>query len=315
MSSAAKARLALAAVCLFWGTTYLAIRVVVADLPPSLFCSVRFFLAGLPMLVWALWRGHPPPRGRDWPDIVVTSILLLTAGNGMLAWAEQWVPTGIASILVVTTPLWMAVFAALAGERVRARAVTGLLLGFLGLLVVLWPDLAPVSPSAGFVRGAIGILLSSMTWAFGSVYTKMRPPRTSPVMTAAIQMLIGSAIFAAAAFLNGEGARWDPALKHWLAILYLVVFGSMVGYGSYLYALAHLPTPQVSIYAYVNPLVAVGLGAVLLGERADRYLAAGMPLVLFGVYLAGSATPPPTPDALETATQRRPRGGWRRPWS
>jgi drug/metabolite transporter (DMT)-like permease len=281
-----KARLALACVCFFWGTTYFAIRLAVKDLPPAMFCAVRFLLAGVPLLLYELRRGRPLPHGREWRTMGVTALLLLCAGNGLLAWAEQWVPTGIASLLIVTTPLWMALFAARSGERIRPRTAAGLALGFVGVLAIL--ETGQASTGRQFLLACAGLLLSSVTWAYGSVYSKRHPTRASPLMTAAIQMLIGCALFAVIALVDGEPARWNASLENWLAIAYLAVFGSIVGYGCYLYALAHLPTAQASLYAYVNPLVAVLLGAAFLGERVGPRVLVGAPLILGGVFLVSS---------------------------
>lgn len=255
------------------------------DLPPALFCALRQGVAGAVLLCWALWRGHALPRGRDWRDLAAVAVLLLVVGNGTLAWAEQWVPTGIASLIVVATPLWMAVFARLSGEPVGRRAASGLLLGFAGIGVLLWPDLGRVRPEAGFLKATLGLLASSAIWAYGSVYSKRRPARTEPVMSIAVQMLIGSGVFAALGVLVGEPARWRPTRESLLAVAYLVVLGSIVGYGSYIYALSKLSTVNVSVYVYINTVVAVLLGVLVLGERFDPFLAVGIPLALGGVYL------------------------------
>ena len=255
------------------------------DLPPALFCALRQGVAGAVLLCWALWRGHALPRGRDWRDLAAVAVLLLVVGNGTLAWAEQWVPTGIASLIVVATPLWMAVFARLSGEPVGRRAASGLLLGFAGIGVLLWPDLGRVRPEAGFLKATLGLLASSAIWAYGSVYSKRRPARTEPVMSIAVQMLIGSGVFAALGVLVGEPARWRPTRESLLAVANLVVLGSIVGYGSYIYALSKLSTVNVSVYVYINTVVAVLLGVLVLGERFDPFLAVGIPLALGGVYL------------------------------
>ncbi|MFA6091933.1 MAG: EamA family transporter [Elusimicrobiota bacterium] len=285
MNELALARTALAAVCVFWGTTYLAIAVAVHELPPALFCSVRFMLAGAAMLFLALAREERLPRGKEWFNLAVVSFLLLVIGNGMLAWAVQWVPTGTAAIIIVTTPLWMAVFARLSGESVQPQAILGLVSGFLGLIVILWPKMKGAEPGSGFIPGACGLLLSSLVWAAGSAYSKHRPVRTSPLMTAAIQMCLGSLFFAAGGLLLGETGRWNPSPVSWLAIGYLALFGSIIGYGSYLYALSKLPTAQVAIYAYVNPIVAIFLGIWFLGERFEPAMLLGGPMVLLGVFL------------------------------
>lgn len=299
------ALVALAAVCLFWGTTYLAIRLAVNDLPPALFCAVRFAIAGAAMLALSLARGERLPRDRDWFDLAVVAVLLLAVGNGTLAWALRWVPTGVASLIIVTTPLWMASFAWLGGEDVRGRTLGGLLLGFAGLAFVLWPKIEGAQPGSHFLEGAGAILASSAVWALGSVYSKKRAPRTAPLMSAAVQMLMGSVLFSIVGLLLGESARWHATPTSWLAVAYLVLFGSIVGYGSYIYALAKLPTAQVAVYAYVNPLVAILLGISFLGEPFEPAMRLGVPLVLLGVFLVN--THGAAPAAADTALPLRVR--------
>lgn len=294
MSEIGRARLALAAVCFFWGTTYLAIHTGVSELPPLLFCAVRFSIAGAFMLLFALLRGEPLPRGRALADLALIGFLLLSVGNGFLAWGLQRVPTGAASLIIAATPLWMALFARADGESVGGRAASGLLLGFLGLAVLLVPDMRAARPDSGFIPGVLGLLTASVSWSWGSVYSKGRSLKDSPMANAAVQMLAGSLFLLAAALWQGDAARWDPSMKSWCAIAYLVLFGSIVGYSAYLYALARLPTAQAAVYAYVNPLVAVALGVLFLREHLDCHILGALPLVLTGIYLVNSPSKPGT---------------------
>lgn len=290
MSERAKALWALAAVCFFWGTTYIAILVAVRELPVFLFCSVRFIIAGSLMVLWALLKGRRLPRGGDWRYLSVVAFLLLTVGSGTLAWAEKsGVPAGIASLIVAATPFWMVGFARLRGEELRPRALVGLLLGFCGLVVLLWPDLSFDAKRKGFLMGGGALIVSSIIWACGSVYTKTRKLEVDPIMSVGIQKLLASMYLFVLAMLRGEPAYWDPGPKAWAAIAYLVVFGSMVGYTCYVYALEKLPTDQVAIYAIVNPIVAVFLGFLFFNERLDVYMLVGSPLVLWGIFLVNSA--------------------------
>jgi drug/metabolite transporter (DMT)-like permease len=292
------ARVALGLVCFFWGTTYLAIRVGVQDMPPLLFCATRFVIASLAMGPMALAAKERLPRGREWLDLAIAGTLLLGVGNSLLSWAAQWVPIGIASLVIVTTPLWMAAFAWVSGENVRRRAVAGLCLGFLGLGAALWPQIAAADPKSGFVEGICALLLSSISWAVGSVYSKKRPVGTGPLMSATIQMSVSSLIFVVAGLALGELPRYHPTASSAMAVLYLVVFGSIVGYGSYVYALSKLPTTQVAVYAYVNTLVAITLGVLFLGEAFSPSMGLGAPLVLFGVYLVNTKAAPAAESAL-----------------
>jgi drug/metabolite transporter (DMT)-like permease len=290
MSELTRARWALAAVCFFWGTTYYAIRVAVIDMPPALFCAVRFLIAGAALLAFELARGRRVPRGGELGHVVLVGLLLLGCGNGTLAWAEQWIPSGIASLIVVTTPFWMVAFARAGGERVRPRAAAGLGVGFIGLAILLWPDLRRRHPGP-YALGSLALLGSSMLWAYGSILSKRRRARIGAMMTIAVQMLAAGVLLGAAGLLRGEAAHWRSSAQSWLAVAYLIVFGSIVGYGSYIYALERLPTPQVAIYGYVNPIIAVLLGVLLLGERFDLCMAVGIPMVLGGVYLVHTGAP------------------------
>ncbi|MFH1723448.1 MAG: EamA family transporter [Elusimicrobiota bacterium] len=289
MKEVAKAYWALAAVCLFWGMTYIAIRIGVRDTPPFLFASTRFLLAGCALLGYALVRGQKLPKGREWFDLAVIAFLLLGMGNGILTWAEQWVPAGIASLIIAFIPFWMVGFARLSGETVTRRAVGGLAIGLLGLAVLVWPDLRMSGLDSGFARGAGMLLFGSAAWSFGSVYAKWRQPRTGPVMTIALQQFVGGSFLGAVGLFRGEWAMWDPSAASWAALLFLVVFGSIVGYSCYIYSLEKLPTERVAIYAYANPVVAVALGVLLLGERLDAYMLLGTPLVLAGIYIVNTA--------------------------
>lgn len=290
MSERTKALWALAAVCFFWGTTYIAILIAVRELPVFLFCSVRFIIAGSLMVLWALAKGRRLPRGTEWWTLSAIAFLLLTVGNGTLAWAEKsGVPAGIASLIVVATPFWMVCFARLRGERLRPQALIGLLLGFCGLTILLWPDLQLNDSKSGFVIGAGALMVSSVIWAYGSVYTKTRKLKVDPIMSVGVQKLLASLFLFALAMLRGEPAHWDASPKAWAAIAYLVVFGSMVGYTCYVYALERLPTDQVAVYALVNPIVAVLLGFFFFSERLDIYMLVGSPLVLWGIFLVNMA--------------------------
>jgi len=237
------------------------------------------------MLLYAARGIERWPAGREWLDLTLIALLLLVVGNGTLTWSEQWVPAGIASLVIAATPFWMVLFARLAGEKVPSRSVLGLSVGFLGMLVLLWPDIRAFAPGSSFTRGVLLLFLATGGWAYGSIHAKRRQPKADAVLTIALQQLVGGACLGVLGLLRGEAALWAPTSVGWAAIAYLAVFGTIVGYSAYIYSLEHLPTDLVSVYAYVNPVVAVLLGVLLLGERFDLYLACGMPLVLWGIYL------------------------------
>lgn len=294
----ASAYWALAAVCFFWGTTYIAIRMGVRDVPPFIFAGVRFGLAALLALAIGAFRKGPRPKPRDWKRIAWTALVMLTAGNGTLSWASQWVPAGIASLIVVTTPFWMVGFGRFAGETVRPRAWAGLIIGFIGLIVLLWPDLRVAEFGSGFLLGSLALSCSSASWGYGAIYTKRKPIDVEPWTRMGLQCFFASVYLFSMGFLRGEQARWNPTPEAWAAIIYLVIFGSIVGYGCFVYCLERLPTEQSSIYAYVNPIVAVGLGAVMLGEPLTPNMIMATPLVLWGVWLVNTGKRPTTEPEL-----------------
>jgi drug/metabolite transporter (DMT)-like permease len=280
-----KALLAYLLVCVLWGSTYLAIRIGVAVLPPLLFAGTRFLTAGLLLLGGSLaLGGRLPRRPRDWGVLAVVGLFLLAGGNSGVVWAEQFTPSGVASIFVVTVALWMAFFdAAVPGGsgRLTLRVVAGLLLGFVGTML-----LVGASPSAllrADLRGPAALTLASASWAFGSVYYKRLHPDVNPYVSAAIQMIAGGAAVSLLGLLAGEARAVHPTATGLEALGYLVVFGSIVGYSSYTYALRHAPATAVGTYAYVNPLIAVLLGRVVLSEPVGARTAVAMVLILGAV--------------------------------
>lgn len=289
MTVRAKALASLAAVCFFWGTTYIAIKVGVREMPPLMFSGVRFFLAGLLLSAFCLATGRRFPAARDRGPLAFAAVLMMCVANGVLAWALQRVPSGVASLLVALTPLWLVVLASAGGDRVPGRGWAGVAVGLAGMAVLLWPDLRSAQLKPGVALGAAALTCSTGVWAWSSLYQKRRPHAADPFAAVAFQKLVGGAAAVLLGVLFGEAPRWHPQADGLWALLYLTFAGSVVGYTAYLYALAHLPTERVAMYAYVNPLVAVTLGVLWGGEAADPHLLAGAPVVLVGVWLAGTA--------------------------
>lgn len=287
-----KAYIAWAMVCIFWGTTYLAIRVGVATFPPALFAGIRFTIAGLAFLLLLKLRGYRLPPWREAVDQAVVGIALLAVANGTVVWCEQWVPSGIAALIVATVPFWMSGFDALmpAGDRLTFRKMLGIVIGFSGLVLLLWPDLkSGLEPS--YLRGVLILLIAPLAWAAGSMYSRYRKSTTHPLMAAAIQTLVAGLVLMAIGTLLGEFnglAVTGPALA---AMAYLIVFGSIVGYSCYIYALGALPVSFVSTFAYINPVIAVLLGWLILDERLDFYVATATAVILAGVLLVQTASP------------------------
>jgi drug/metabolite transporter (DMT)-like permease len=280
-----KALVAYLLVCVLWGSTYLAIRIGVGVLPPFLFAGTRFLLAGVLLLAGSLAFGARLPRGRrDWLVLAAVGLFLLAGGNTFVVWAEQYTPSGVASLFVVTVALWMALFDAVVpggAGRLSWRVIAGLLLGLVGTALLVGAH--PRELLRADLRGPVALTFASASWAFGSVLYKRRHPDAGPYVGAAIEMIVGGAAVFLLGLALGEsrGLRVTPTGVE--ALAYLVLFGSIVGYSAYNYALHHASATAVGTYAYVNPLIAVLLGAVLLREPVGPRTFLAMALILGAV--------------------------------
>ena len=286
--------LAFALVYFFWGSTYLGIDIAVEQIPPALMCGIRFLIAGVFMLAFCGLRGRrvrysPAQLGR----MAIVGILLLMGGNLTLSYAEKHVATGLAALIIAVTPLWFLVLDSLllGHHRIAAQGKVGLFLGVAGLMVLLWPDLMATT-ALGRIQlwASISLLGGSFSWALGSVLAKKwKSPEVDPFSATAWQMIAAGLANLATAFALGDLSRAVWTRRGIGATLYLVVFGSWVGYTAYIWLLNHVPTSKVSTYAYVNPVVAVFLGWLVLHERVDAYILAGSAVVVASVALVTSA--------------------------
>lgn len=277
-----------AAVCFFWGTTYLAIRVGLETFPPTLFAGLRFVVAGaLLFFVMARQRNARLPLGREWFDLGVVGLMLLGVGNGAVVWAEQWVPSGMAALLVATSPFWAAALGRFEGdaERVGLRGLLGMAVGFGGLAMLVGPQLFGAELNGKYVLGVVIIQVGCFAWQAGSLYSKVRPVGVSPLMSSAVQMLWAGLVLTLAGTLIGEWGRMSFSGRSAGALLYLIVFGSIVAYSAYMYAIQKLPLPLVSTYSYVNPLVALVLGWLVLSEPLGWREGGAALVILLGVAL------------------------------
>jgi drug/metabolite transporter (DMT)-like permease len=287
-----------AALWIIWGSTYLAIRVAIETLPPFLMSGVRFLVAGAMLYAWMRRRGEPVPTAPQWRAAAVIGGLLLLCGNGGVAWAEQYIPSGLAALIVAVVPIWMVLFDWIGGAaRPRRAVIAGLALGFLGVGVLVGPeDLvvgSPVDPIATTV-----IVGGTIAWALGSIYSRGAPMPGSPRMSTAIQMLCGGALLTVAGALTGELGRVDLAsvsLRSAAAWSYLVIFGSIVAYNAYVYLLRHTEPAKASTYAYVNPVIAVLLGWALLGEPLGPRVMLAVAMIIPAVAMIVSFRRPPRP--------------------
>jgi drug/metabolite transporter (DMT)-like permease len=252
---------ALGSIYVIWGTTYLAIRIAVVDLPPLLTSSMRFVAAGLVMLLIALRRGVSIPAPVEWLRVVPIALLLCVGGNGFVSLAEQSVSSGGAAVVCATMPLWVGVLGSLSGERPSRREWFSLLLGFAGVVVLMGgPALA------GEPLHVVILLGSPVCWALGSVLARRLPGKPDTFMLPAMQMLIGGALLASIGAVRGERLPLDASATSWLAVAYLAVFGSLVGFTAYSWLLRNARPVVATSYAYVNPIIAVLAGALLYGE-------------------------------------------------
>jgi drug/metabolite transporter (DMT)-like permease len=276
------------AVCVIWGTTYLGIRVALEATPPALMGGIRWTVAGALLVAIATLRGERLPSVALWPSLGLQGLLMIGVGNGFVNWAEQYVPSGLAAVTLATSPFWMSGVEALRanGERLSRKALVGLVLGFTGILVLVWPDLN-LGDSAGlqFTLGILALQVACLGWAIGSSYSKRHPHGASVIAATAVQMILGGLVMLAAGTLLGEWPRVHLEGRGVWALTYLVFVGSIGGFVSYIYALQHLPVATVSLYAYANPLIAVVLGALLLGESFTTRTVVSMSIVFAGMAL------------------------------
>ncbi len=299
------------AVCFLWGTTYMGIKVALETVPPFLLGGMRFTLAGTVLAVALRALGHSWPDWRRTPTFLVIGITMLGFGNGGVVWAEQFMASGLVAVLVASTPFWMVGIEALAGgERLTRRTLTGLIVGFSGILLLVWPDLRlALSATSGWtwVGGLVSTQLACIGWAIGSTVAKTRLRDTDPLVAAAFQMLAGGLVMLLAGAVLGEFGRlaWSP--RSAVAIVYLFFAGSLIGFVAYTYALRHLPMSVVSLYPYVNPVVAVLLGTWLLREPLTWRIAAAIAIILTGSAVVSVGRSRALRDA-ETRVLRRPSG-------
>lgn len=269
--------LALAAVYLIWGSTYLGIRFALeGGFTPFLLGGIRFLIAGGLMFAFLRWRGDAAPTRAQWRNLLVMGLLLLAFGNGMVNYAEQTVSSGLAAVAVASAPIWMGIFAMMRGDKPTRIEWIGIGIGFIG---VVWLNAG--GAMSGSFKGLMALLIASLAWSFGSIWSRGRD-LPSPFMTAAGQMLCGGVVMVAIAMITGERMPM-PSHKALAAFAYLVTFGSIIGFTAYIWLLHHVRPALATSYAYVNPAIAVVLGALLAGERASAAELGAMAVILAGV--------------------------------
>ncbi|HJR73681.1 MAG TPA: drug/metabolite exporter YedA [Luteimonas sp.] len=270
--------LALAAVYVIWGSTYLGIRFALeGGYPPLLMAGGRFLLAGILMYAVLRLRGMPAPTRAQWRNCALMGALLLGGGNGLVCIAEQSVSSGLAAVAVASAPLWIGLFAAMRGQRPGKMEWIGLAIGFVGVVWLNAGSSLTASP-----QGLIALLIAPLAWSFGSIWSRGRD-LPSPFMTAAAQMLCGGALMLVVGFAIGERMTALPTLKATLSVGYLLSFGSIVAFSAYVWLLDHVRPTLAGSYAYVNPVIAVALGAWLANESFSAQDFGAMGVILLGV--------------------------------
>jgi drug/metabolite transporter (DMT)-like permease len=268
---------ALASVYLVWGSTYLFIRLAVEGYPPLLMAGTRFTLSGLMLLGWLWLRGAPLPTAVQWRNCAVIGTLLLGLGNGLVCIAEQSVASAVAAIVIAAVPAWAGVFSWAYGQRLMRTEWLGIAVGFVGVVLLNVGGEFDADPT-----GMAMLAIASVAWAFGSIWGRGRD-LPSPFTSTAAQMLCAGVILLAAGTLLGERYRPDPSLLSTVSLLYLTFIGSLVGFGAYVYLLAHARPALATSYAYVNPPIAVLLGVFLGGESLQPLTIGAMAVILVGV--------------------------------
>ena len=271
---------AFAAIYLIWGSTYLFIRFAIETIPPLLMGGVRFMIAGVALFLWARVRSGETPTAIQWRTTAIVGACLILGGNGAVVWSEQFVPSGLASLLVAILPFWIVLIDWIrpGGTRPTVGVTIGLIVGIAGLVVLIGPSaLNPSAQSAAatqagngiVLKGAIVLMFGSLAWAVGSIYSRHAPLPKSAFLATGMEMFLGGVMLFGAALIRGEHLRFDPAnvsARSIGAFIYLTTVGSLVGFTAYIWLLGVQPPSRVSTYAYVNPVVAVFLGWAFAGE-------------------------------------------------
>ncbi len=278
-SSRAKVVLALLAVYVLWGSTYFAIVIALPGYPPFLLTAVRMFIAGGLMFTVLRLRGEPAPTRQHWKSLLVLAVLLTALSNALINFAEQSVSSGLVAVGIAAMPLWAGAFSAMRGHHPSRGEWLGLVVGFAG---VIWLNLG--ANMGGALPGAIAVLAAPVFWAFGSIWSRDQS-LPAPFMSAASQMLAGSVMSLVIGLALGERFHGLPGVVPTLAMLYLVVAGSILGFSAYIWLLHHVRPALATSYAYVNPPLAMIIGALLLGERFDSHAIGAMLVILAGVLI------------------------------
>ena len=298
-----KAIFCLALVCILWGTTWIASKEGVKRMPALQMASIRQLIAGLLYVAFFLYKKVPLPKGKEWIPVLVLTFLNFIMSNGLSTWGVKYISAGLGSIIGAIFPLWLVVIGLFTSkEKLPQKAIIGLLLGFSGVCVIFYDHLQDFF-NADFRFGIILSLIATCTWAIATLYTKKQAAHFNPYFSLGLQMLIsGIALFAFTNLTGNAVSLSQVPWQSWASIAYLVIFGSLIAFVCYLYALQNLPTEQASIYAYINPMVAVLCGWIIFNEKISIYITVGGIITLLGIYLVNKAfkSSVPTPEQPES---------------
>jgi drug/metabolite transporter (DMT)-like permease len=288
--------LAFAAVYIFWGSTYLAIKYAIETLPPFLMAGARFVFAGSVLLVWARFtKDYEPPKRAHWKTSFIVGTLLLLGGNGLVVFAEHHISSSLAALLIATEPFWIVLLSWLwlKGSRPNLKTVLGIAVGFFGVWLLINGQPAGNSENVGSMQlfGTLAVIAAALSWATGSIYGLRAPVPKSSIQTAGMQMFSGGLILLLVSLLTGEWSNFNIAqvsANSWFGLVYLIVFGSLIGFTAYSWLLKNANPAMVSTYAYVNPIVAVFLGWLIAGESFTAQMLIGAGVVVGSVVLITS---------------------------
>jgi drug/metabolite transporter (DMT)-like permease len=277
--------LALCWVSFFWGTTWIASKEGVKHMPALQLVAIRQFLGGFLYISYFMFKKTPWPKGKQWKTIIILSILNFVLSNGLSTWGVKYISSGLGAIIGACVPLWIVIITFFRGERLSRLSVMGLIISFSGVCVIFYDHLSDfLIPNFRF--GIIISVVSTLTWAFGTLYTKKKAATFNPYFSLGIQMFLSSILVFAYTGATGISVSLSeiPAISWW-SIGYLVVFGSILTFIAFIYALQNLPAEISSVYSYINPIIAVILGAVIFGEVLNAAIAIGGGVTLFGLYM------------------------------
>lgn len=277
--------IALAFVCFCWGTTWIASKEGVRHMPALQLAGIRQFIGGALYISYFMFKKAPWPKGKQWKTILILSVLNFALSNGLSTWGVKYISSGLGAILNAIFPLWIVIITFLRGEKLAKLAILGLVIAFSGVCVIFYEHLSDFL-QADFRFGIMLSVIATITWAFGSLYTKKKAATFNPYFSLGLQMFISSLLLLTITETTGMAVTMNTIpMTSWYAIAYLVIVGSIISFIAYIYMLQELPPEISSIYAYVNPIVAVLLGAILFGKSLTIAIAIGGAITLFGLFM------------------------------